>query len=200
MEFENRFEVPLAVGQAWKVLLDVPRIVPCLPGAELTEVMGDNRYKGKVSVKLGPIALAFSGTAQLLDIDDGAHSVRVQAAGNDTKGRGNANAKVEFKLEPLAAGTRVVVRTDLTLAGMVAQYGRGTGMIQSIADQLIAQFVVALNAEITRMSVTPAANSHPMASAPAAPPPIPPAKPISGLALLRAALWANLKRLFSVRE
>ncbi len=197
MEFENRFEVPLPPDQAWKVLLDVPRIAPCLPGAELTDVLGDNRFKGKVSVKLGPVALAFSGTAQLLDIDDGARTARIQASGSDTKGRGNANAKVGFRLEPSGAGTRVVVRTDLTLAGMAAQYGRGTGMIQSIADQLIAQFVVALKAEIARAPAPALSSASPAVPTQGA---VAPAKPISGLTLLRAALWAGLKRLFGVRE
>ncbi len=206
MQFENRFEVPLPPDQAWKVLLDVPRIAPCLPGAELTELLGDNRYKGKVSVKLGPIALSFSGTAQLIDVDDAGHAATVQAAGNDTKGRGNANAKVHFRLEPSADGSRVVVRTDLTLAGMVAQYGRGVGMIQSIADQLIAQFVVALKAEIARMPAEPTAaaavpapmleSAAPTVAAQRAPAAV---KPISGFALLRGALWAGLKRLFGVR-
>lgn len=206
MQLENRFEVPLSPDRAWKVLLDVPRIAPCLPGAELTEALGDDRYKGKVSVKLGPIALVFKGTAQLLDVDDNAHTAKIQAAGNDTKGRGNANAKVNFRLEPSAAGSQVVVVTDLTLSGMVAQYGRGAGMIQSIADQLIAQFVVALKAEIAREPVEPAttdavSTESPTLVTPAAVSPRPPivAKPISGFALLRAALWASLKRLFGVK-
>lgn len=207
MQFENRFEVPLPPDRAWKVLLDVPRITPCLPGAELTDALGDNRYKGKVSVKLGPIALVFNGTAQLLDVDDAAHTARIQAAGSDTKGRGNANAKVNFRLEPAGTGTRVVVVTDLTLAGMVAQYGRGTGMVQTIADQLIAQFVVALHAEIARVPVESAATAivsaeSPATTAPTVAPQRPPiaAKPISGFTLLRAALWASLKRLFGTKE
>jgi len=196
MEFENRFEVPLPPDQAWKLLLDVPRIAPCLPGAELTEALGENRYKGKVSVKLGPVALSFNGTAQLSDIDEAAHTARIQASGNDTKGRGNANAKVAFRLEPSANGSLIVVRTDLTLAGMVAQYGRGAGMIQTIADQLIGQFVVALKAELARTSLASAETQ----AAASAETPIPAepvaAKPISAFALLWAVLKAKLKQIF----
>lgn len=195
MEFENRFEVPLPPDQAWKLLLDVPRIAPCLPGAELTESLGDNRYKGKVAVKLGPVALSFSGTAQLTDIDEAAHTARIQAAGNDTKGRGNASAKVAFRLEPAPAGSLVVVRTDLTLAGMVAQYGRGAGMIQTIADQLIGQFVAALKAELVRAPVAPADTQTTLAEMQPIPEPVA-AKPISALALLWAVLKAKLKQLF----
>lgn len=206
MEFESRFKVPLPPDQAWRFLLDVPRIAPCLPGAELTEVLGDDRYKGRVSVKLGPVALAFSGTAQLLDIDDAAHTASLKAAGNDTKGRGNANATVRFRIEPAPEGSQVVVRTSLTLAGMVAQYGRGVGMIQAVADQLIAQFVTALGAEITRSQaaasqpVVAAGMDAPAAPSASVPPSLEPAKPISGFALLRGALWASIRRFFGVRE
>jgi len=198
MEFDNRFEVPLPPADAWKVLMDVPRIAPCLPGAELTESLGDNRYKGKVSVKLGPVALAFNGTAQLSDIDDAAHTAKIQASGNDTKGRGNAKANVSFRLEPSAGGSLVHVHTDLLLSGMVAQYGRGAGMIQSIADQLIAQFVQALKAQLAHSEAVATAAAAPDGAIVETPPPPPPpgAKPISGFALLWAALRASLRKLF----
>lgn len=198
MEFDNRFEVPLPPAEAWKVLMDVPRIAPCLPGAELTESLGDNRYKGKVSVKLGPVALAFNGTAQLSDIDDTAFTAKIQAAGNDTKGRGNANAKVAFRLEPSASGSLVHVHTDLMLSGMVAQYGRGAGMIQSIADQLIAQFVQALKAQLAHSETVAAAAAPQGSDMP--PPPAPVVKPISGFALLWAALRSSLRRLFGAKD
>jgi carbon monoxide dehydrogenase subunit G len=195
MEFENRFEVPLPPDQAWKLLLDVPRIAPCLPGAELTEALGENRYKGKVSVKLGPVALSFNGTAQLSDIDEAAHTARIQASGNDTKGRGNASAKVSFRLEPSANGSLIVVRTDLTLAGMVAQYGRGAGMIQTIADQLIGQFVVALKTQLARAPAASAEIQTAAAEMPAMSEPVA-AKPISAFALLWTVLKAKLKQIF----
>ncbi|WP_374632114.1 SRPBCC family protein [Ferrovibrio sp.] len=208
MEFENSFEVPLPPDQAWKVLLDVPRIAPCMPGAELTEVLGDNRYKGKVSVKLGPITLSFNGTAQLLDINDAAHTANIKASGSDSKGRGGANANVAFRLEPTAAGSKVFVRTDLTLSGMVAQYGRSSGMIQTIADQLIGQFVQSLRKEIEQMPAAAPAQSAGMAasgeaaapSATVAAPPPPQAKPISGFSLLWLAIRAMFGRLFSGRS
>src|SRR6516162_5506055 len=140
MEFDNSFEVPLPPEQAWKVLLDIERIAPCMPGAELTEVLGENRYKGKINVRLGPVALTFAGLVKFDEIDEPNHTARVSAQGTDAKGRGGANAKSEFRLEPAGAGSKVLVHTNLTLSGAVAQYGRGVGIIQATSAQLMNQF------------------------------------------------------------
>jgi carbon monoxide dehydrogenase subunit G len=83
MEFDNSFEVPLPPADAWKVLLDIQRIAPCMPGAELTEVVGDNTYKGKIGVRLGPVALTFAGIVKFDEIDDAKHTARVSAQGTD---------------------------------------------------------------------------------------------------------------------
>lgn len=202
MEFVNTFEVPLPVEEAWKVLLDVPRLVPCLPGAELTEVVGERTFKGKVSVRLGPVALAFAGTAAFEELDHAAHQARVKASGSDSKGRGAASAMVHFRLEPADAGSRVVVTTDLKLTGMVAQYGRGAGMIQSVADQLTSQFAGNLKAELARdqaRSAAPAGTGTDEVEMgeTTAPQPAPPARPISGFALMARVLWDMIRRIFS---
>mgnify|MGYP005719034713 FL=1 len=107
MEFENSFEVPLPPEDAWKTLLDIERIAPCMPGAELTEIVDDKTFKGKVSVRLGPVALTFQGTASFEDIDESAQRATVKAQGADAKGRGGANANVNFHLEQCAAGSEV---------------------------------------------------------------------------------------------
>src|SRR5262245_13993044 len=125
MEFDNSFEVPLPPAQAWKVLLDIERIAPCMPGAELTEVLGNNSYKGRINVKLGPVALTFAGTVKFEEIDEANRTARVSAQGTDAKGRGGANAASMFRLEPAGSGTKVLVHSNLTLSGAVAQYGRG---------------------------------------------------------------------------
>src|SRR5258708_15648208 len=148
MEINNVFEVPLPPADAWKVLMDIPRIAPCMPGAELTGIVDKDTYSGKVSVKLGPVALSFAGQVKFTDIDDIAHTARVKAQGKDSKGRGGANANVDFHLEPSDLGTRVLVKTDLTLSGAVAQYGRASGMIQDVAQALIGQFANALKAQL----------------------------------------------------
>ena len=206
MQFSNSFEVPLPPAQAWAFLLDIQRIAPCMPGAELTEVVDESTYKGKVAVRLGPVALSFAGTAKFEDIDQTAHKARVKAQGSDVKGRGGASANVNFALEPVADGTKVVIDTDLNLSGSVAQYGRASGMIQSVAGQIISQFAAALRAEIARSHATPVAEraasvdtAPPAAETPAAPsatsaaaPPAA-AKPISGFSLIVKALWDWLR-------
>ncbi len=191
MKFDNAFELPLAVDQAWALLLDVPRIVPCIPGAELVEVESDRSYKGKVLVRLGPIALAFAGRAVIELIDDAAHTARIKAQGVDAKGRGGASATVDFALQPGAKGSKVVVTTDLTLSGSVAQYGRGAGVIREVAAQLTNDFAKALEAQLSAGGV-----DAPQASDAAAPLVPPASKPraISGFSLFFRVVLAALRR------
>ena len=187
MEINNSFEVPLPPKDAWKTLMDIPRIAPCMPGAELTGVLDKDTYNGKVSVRLGPVALTFAGQVKFTDVNEAGHKARVKAQGKDSKGRGGANANVDFHLEPSPLGTRVLVKTDLTLSGAVAQYGRASGMIQDVAQQLIGQFADNLKAQL--------AASQPTRGA-APPTPLPQPKPISGFALIFAVLTNALRRLF----
>lgn len=141
MEFTNKFHVPLPLDEAWKLMLDVPRIMPCLPGAKLTEVLGDDKYRGSVSVRLGPIKLSFDGQAEMVRKDEATHTAYLQGSGLDPKGRGSAQSEFSFALTPAAAGgTDVLVTTQLTLSGAVAQYGRGSGMIAEVASQILGQF------------------------------------------------------------
>lgn len=201
MEFDNSFEVPLPVGEAWPLLLDIQRIAPCLPGAELTEVVDENTYKGKVSVRLGPVALIFAGTARFEEKDAAARSARVKAQGSDSKGRGGAAAAVAFKLVPAANGrTTVQIHTDLQLSGSVAQYGRGVGMIKEVAQQLIGQFAARLEKQLaeSRPAAAPTAARPGEATATpaAAPSAAPSAKPISGFGLMVRVLWSSIRRLF----
>jgi uncharacterized protein len=155
MEFDNSFEVPLPVEDAWNVLMDIRRIAPCMPGAELTEVIDPRTYKGKVGVRLGPVALSFAGTVRFEEIDEASHRARVAAQGSDAKGRGAANAVAAFHLEPTNGGSRVLVHTNLTLSGAVAQYGRGVGIIQLTAAQIITQFANNLKAQLAMVAVAP---------------------------------------------
>jgi uncharacterized protein len=198
MDIKNSFEIPLPVSETWKTLLDIKRIAPCMPGAELLEVVDPKTYKGKVSVRLGPVALSFVGTARFEDIDESAYHARVKAQGNDSKGRGGAIGIVTFALSPIAGGTKVDVSTNLNLSGSVAQYGRATGMIQDIATQIIAQFSTALRAMLMRegaLSVTPASSAVPPAptSGLELPPPTR-GKPIAGFRLMLSVLLNALRR------
>ena len=223
MEFDNSFDVPLSPAQAWAVLMDIRRIAPCMPGAALTEVVDAQNFRGKIAVRLGPVALAFAGRVQFEDIDEANHSARVKAQGADDKGRGAANATATFRIEPADIGSRVFIHTDLMLSGAVAQYGRGVGMIQATAAQIIGQFAANLRAQLERQpaAATPDVPSPPIvpertaaplrdapmpasAPRPSAPPPeMPPppaAKPISGLTLLARVLWQQVRALFSGRK
>jgi uncharacterized protein len=214
MEFDNSFEVPLPPAEAWKVLLDIERIAPCMPGAELTEVVGKDTYKGKIGVRLGPVALTFAGIVKFEEIDDANHTARVSAQGTDAKGRGGANASSVFRLEPSGSGSKVLVHSNLTLSGAVAQYGRGVGIIHATATQIMNQFATRLkdklgqeqpaapapaaaptpaSATTAAASAPPAAKASPSIVPPAAPPP---AKPISGFALMAKVIWASIVGLF----
>jgi carbon monoxide dehydrogenase subunit G len=195
MEFDNSFEVPLPPAQAWPVLMDIKRIAPCMPGAQLTEVIDDTTYKGNISVRLGPVALTFAGTVKFEEIDNDNHKARVRAQGTDAKGRGAAQAMAAFRLEPAAGGCKVLVHTDLSLSGAVAQYGRGVGMIQATAAALIGQFANNLKAEIAKGGSAPA----PVQSATSSAVPPPAAKPISGFSLMAKVLWDAILRMFGGR-
>ncbi|MGB6795241.1 MAG: SRPBCC family protein [Xanthobacteraceae bacterium] len=205
MEFDSSFEIPLAPDQAWPILMDVARIAPCMPGAELTEIIDAQNYKGKISVRLGPVALAFAGRIQLEDIDNAKHSARVKAQGSDAKGRGAASAAATFKVEPKNAGSIVLIHTDLALSGAVAQYGRGVGMIQATAAQIIKQFADNLRAQLAQQSAAPAAPAQTGAAeagAPPSPATATPAavKPISGFSLMLRVMLQQIAALFGQRS
>jgi carbon monoxide dehydrogenase subunit G len=220
MEFDNSFDVPLSPAKAWKMLMDIPRIAPCMPGAELTEVVDPQNYKGKISVRLGPVALTFAGRVEFDSIDDAKRSARVKAQGSDAKGRGAANATATFRIEPAGSGSKVLIHTDLMLSGAVAQYGRGVGMIQATAAQIINQFAGNLRAQLAQQPAVPAPQAPPSKMSPllpdhdlarpaAAPPQSPPprepprlspaAKPISGLSLMARVIWQQIVALFTGR-
>jgi carbon monoxide dehydrogenase subunit G len=149
LQFENSFTVPLPPADAWVVLLDVPRMAKCLPGATLTETVDEKTFKGNVNVKVGPVALTFVGTATFEEIDEANRSVRVKGAGGEAKGRGRASAEFVIRLEPAGAdATRVIANSDVTLSGAVAQYGRGVGVMKAVADEIIARFAKNLEQEI----------------------------------------------------
>jgi carbon monoxide dehydrogenase subunit G len=203
VEFDNSFEVPLQPAEAWAVLMDIRRIAPCMPGAELTEVVDEKNYKGKVAVRLGPVALAFAGLVTFEEIDNLNRTARVKAQGTDSKGRGGANAIASFRVEEAAGGgSKVLVHTDLNLSGSVAQYGRGVGMIQTTAAQIMNQFASNLKAQIAREGAAApapsAASGGTAAPAPSSAAP-PAAKPISGFSLMAKVFWASIMKLFGRR-
>jgi carbon monoxide dehydrogenase subunit G len=141
MELSNEFVVPVGVDEAWVLLTDVERIAPCMPGAQLTEIEGDE-YRGVVKVKVGPITAQYKGKATFVEKDDAAHKAVLRAEGRDTRGQGNANATITATLVSEDSGTRVTVVTDLAITGRAAQFGRG--VMADVSTKLLGQFVSCL--------------------------------------------------------
>jgi carbon monoxide dehydrogenase subunit G len=145
MELNNEFRVGVPPSRAWAVLTDVERIAPCMPGAQLEEIEGDE-YRGIVKVKVGPITAQYKGKATFLEQDETAGRAVLRAEGRETRGQGNANATITATLTPDGDGTRVVVATDLTITGKVAQFGRG--VLADVSAKLLGQFVDCLEVNV----------------------------------------------------
>ncbi|MCE2494382.1 MAG: SRPBCC family protein [Alphaproteobacteria bacterium] len=194
MRIQNSFDVAVPVPQAWELLTDIEEIAPCMPGAELTEVLDGDAYRGNVTVRLGPVTLTFDGTARFDEMDSEAYQARVSAQGTDSKGRGGATADMTFRLEPTEQGTKVVIDTDLNLSGSVAQYGRGAGMINELANHLVGRFAESLHEKIAVAGQTSAPGIQDNTAAAAA-------APISGFGLVARTVWSalirGLRRIFS---
>ncbi|HLY82693.1 MAG TPA: SRPBCC family protein [Acidimicrobiales bacterium] len=145
MELNNEFRVDAPVSTAWTVLTDLERIAPCMPGAQLEEVDGEE-YRGVVKVKVGPITAQYKGKATFLERDESAGRVILRAEGRDTRGQGNANATITATMVPDGDGTKVTVATDLTVTGKVAQFGRG--VLAEVSAKLLDQFVACLETDV----------------------------------------------------
>ncbi len=163
MKIEDQFRVDVPVEQAWNVLLDVERIAPCMPGAQLQEIEGDE-YRGVVKVKVGPITAQYKGAARILEADEAARRIVIRGEGRDTRGQGNASATVTVDLAADGTGTQVKVDTDLNVTGKVAQFGRG--VMADVSSKLLAQFVACLEANVlsgapTAEAVVPSADAGP---------------------------------------
>jgi carbon monoxide dehydrogenase subunit G len=145
VKIEDSFRVDVPVEEAWKVLLDLERIAPCLPGAQLTEVEGDE-YRGTVKIKVGPITAQYKGVAKIEEADEANRKVVLQAEGRDTRGQGNASATVTATLVPEGDATTVNIDTDLNITGKVAQFGRG--VMADVSSKLLGQFAENLQRDV----------------------------------------------------
>lgn len=145
MELHNEFSVSVPIEQAWTVLTDIERIAPCMPGAQLREIEGDE-YRGSVKVKVGPITAEYRGAATFVEQDSDTHRAVLRAEGRDTRGQGNAKALITAALHSEAGGTKVNVDTDLSVTGRVAQFGRG--VLADVSAKLLNQFVQSLETSV----------------------------------------------------
>jgi carbon monoxide dehydrogenase subunit G len=209
IQIENEFEVPASVDRAWAFLLDVERVAACAPGAQLTEVVDDTTWKGKVTVKLGPVTLAFAGTVAIEERDDDAHRVVLRAKGMEQRGKGAATAVITAWAEQANGATRVKFHQDLTVSGAVAQYSRG--MMQDVSARLTRDFARCVQEGIQAepqpqpegaaesapvQSGAPSGTAPPPSAAPSPARPQPTATPVHGLRLTLWALWRAVVRFF----
>jgi uncharacterized protein len=183
MLITNDFEVAAPIDKVWQFFGDIPHVAACLPGTELTDDLGGEKYKGRVSIRMGPVRLRFAGTADIAERDDAAKRIVVNAAGADERGRAQAAMTVTATLSRSRTGTKVGVSQDLQISGAAAQYGRG--MISDVTSVLMRDFAANLQDRITRLD----RGESPDTGAPAA-------AEASGLMVgLQAAMMA-LRRVF----
>jgi carbon monoxide dehydrogenase subunit G len=162
MDLSSEFEVPLSIDEAWSVLTDLERVAPCLPGAQLDEIEGDE-FRGRVKIKVGPITVEYKGTATFLERLPETHVAVLRAQGRETKGQGSAAATVTATLEEAgASNTKVSVLTELDISGRVAQFGRGA--LADVSSKILGQFAANLEKDLASGAKSPAASS-PKASA-----------------------------------
>ena len=182
MKLENSFDVPASPEAAWELLMDVPRVIPCMPGAELIETIDESHWKARMKVKLGPISLSFLTDVERQEVDDAERRVVLAAKAREERGRGAANATIESSLSSEGDRTQVTTATDLALTGMAAQFGRG--LIQDVTAQLLDSFAYCLEQQL---------QAEPENPGEAAPEPVAP-RPVSGLAVGAAAMRSMVGR------
>jgi uncharacterized protein len=209
MKLEHSFQVAAPLDRVWEALIDVERVAPCLPGAEITEAGEDGVYRGTFSVRLGPTTAAYRGELAMEEVDADAHRAVMRATGQDKRGQGSAKATIVSTMREEGGATTVEVETDFTITGRLAQFGRG-GMIQDISNRLLRDFSDCLQKTIEGAEATPeAAASEPgpapsptgAGPSPAAPPASasparPRAKPVGGFSLFFRALLDRIRRAF----
>jgi uncharacterized protein len=162
VDLQHTFSVPIGVEEAWEAFTDIERIAPCLPGAAITSVDGDE-FTGTAKVKLGPISLQYAGKGTWVSRDQSTYSAVIEAQGKDKRGNGTAGATISAHLEPDGDATRVVVDTELKITGRPAQFGRG--VIQDVGGKLLDQFAACLATRLAEPAAEPAAAAAPSTQA-----------------------------------
>jgi uncharacterized protein len=203
MQLENSFTVGAPPERVFAYLLDVNKIVGCVPGAELSEVVDPNTFKGKVKVKVGPITVAYNGTAKIADRNPTEHSATLEAEGRETTGPGSARAKAFMSVIADPAGSLVKIVTEYSVAGRVAQFGRG--VMEDVSRRIVNEMAACIKANVEAGEPSPGGSvvpdgpgASPSASAPPAAPAAPmTAKPVNAFGLLFSVLWARVRSVFS---
>jgi uncharacterized protein len=219
MQIESQFQVAASPARVYSFLLDVNRVVTCMPGAELSEVVDPTTFKGKVKIKVGPITVSYNGTARIADRDDENLVATLEARGRETTGSGSANATARMSVAAGENGTSTVtLATDFTVAGRIANFGRG--VMEDVSKRLVSQMAdcIKANLETETAAETPASTGGQepegtgaaqletapgadaaVASSPPARPTVAPARPVNALSLFFAVVWDRIRRLFRQR-
>ena len=204
MQLENSFSVGAPPDKVFAYLIDVNKVVGCVPGAELSEVVDPTTFKGKVKIKVGPITVAYSGTAKIVDRDDAQHSATLEAEGRETTGPGSARAKALMSVEPDGAGSTVKIVTDYNVAGRVAQFGRG--VMEDVSRRIVNDMAACIKANVeaaepgaTGGGVSGGSGVGGGTGLPTNPAPMVTAKPINAVSLFFKVLWTGIRRAFGAK-
>src|SRR6202521_1116472 len=204
MQLENSFTVGAPPERVFAYLLDVNKIFGCVPGAELAEVVDPTTFKGKVKIKVGPITVAYNGTARIADRDDANHSATLEAEGRETTGPGSARAKAFMSVAADGAGSTVKIVTDYSVAGRVAQFGRG--VMEDVSRRIVNDMAACIKANVEAGEpgggaavASSSATNGPGAAKSAPPVATATAAPVNAFGLLFSVLWARLKSVFGGR-
>jgi uncharacterized protein len=211
VEIENQFQVATSPDRVYSFLLDVNRVVTCMPGAELSEVVDPTTFKGKVRIKVGPITVSYNGTASISERDEAARTATLKAEGRETTGPGSARATAHMSVDDAGGGSSTVrLVTDFTVAGRIANFGRG--VMEDVSKRLVSQMADCIKANLeseAEPASAPAGTEGAAASAPATPGGAAPATapaaaataaaPVNAVGLFFSVLWGRIRRLFGGR-
>jgi carbon monoxide dehydrogenase subunit G len=198
MQLENSFSVSAPPDRVFAYLLDVNKIVGCVPGAELSEVVDPSTFKGKVKIKVGPITVAYNGTAKIVDRNDAQRSATLEAEGRETTGPGSARAKALMSVEPEGTGSTVKIVTDYNVAGRVAQFGRG--VMEDVSRRIVNDMAACIKANVE--AGEPASGGGAAAGASGDSPSTAQAvtaKPVNALGLFFQVVWTGIRRAFGAK-
>jgi uncharacterized protein len=196
MKLEHAFDVAAPLERVWARLIDIEKVAPCLPGAEITDASDTGVYEGNFTIKLGPTTASYAGKLQMTEVDEIHHKVTMSANGRDKRGQGSAKATVASTMSEADGTTHVDVVTDFTLTGRLARFGRG-GMIEDVSNKMVGDFVDCLRSSLeSEGSAAAAADDGGTTPAREA---SPAAQPVRGGRLFLSILWTRIKRLFGAR-
>jgi carbon monoxide dehydrogenase subunit G len=204
---ENTFDVDATPDTVFVFLLDINRVAGCVPGVELAEVVDADSFNGKVKIKVGPITVAYSGSAKIVERDADNHSARIQFSGRETTGPGGTEGAATMSVEGADGHSHVKVSADFVVRGRVANFGRG--VMEDVSRRLVNQMADCIKAQLEApaaeaATATPTSHANqpaaPGTDAPASTPVAAPAKPVNAISLFFAVLWDRIRRLFRRRE